>query len=83
MSDIQEIHELVFAMEGDLTELETAVLALGSAIQAFAEMAEDGSGPLDRDVADVIASKLRHDHKSLQQKYDRLFDLTKHHRRAA
>ena len=78
-SDREAIRDIVFEMDGALGELENTVTALLHSIGVFAEVpGKDGEpGDLDYYVADALADKLAHDHRSIREKWQRLFELTR------
>ena len=79
MSECNSVRDIVFSMDGALGELENTITALQHSVGVFAELpGRDGEpGDLDYYVADALADKLAHDHRSIREKWQLLFDLTR------
>jgi len=76
MSDCKSVSSIVFDMEGDLTEMDTALKAMFHALEKFGMPdAAGASGDLDHDVAYALSSKLSDDFQKLQEKWKRLAQL--------
>ena len=79
-SDREAIRDIAFSMEGALSDLENTITALQHSVGVFAELPGRNNEPGDLDyyVADALAHKLAHDHRSIREKWQRLFEHMRH-----
>jgi hypothetical protein len=82
VSECNGVRDIVFSMEGDLSEIDTAITALLHAAGKFGEDRDSNGEPGDLDyfVADALTGTLAHYHRLLHEKWERLFDLTRRHK---